>query len=257
MTNINFKCPYCGQTTTITDPNYFEQWLVLDLHNPTVDQILDLHQEDEMEERNEEEINELKTKEVGVLTRAITCPNLECNKLWLHYSLWTIKRDYYDSPSLEEKILDWQLMPESEAKVLPDYIPQAIQDDYYEACRIRDLSPKASATLSRRCLQGMIRDFHNIKKGRLIDEIKELEDKIDPLVWSAIDSVRSVANIGAHMEKDINLIIDVEPNEAQLLIGLIEQLIDDWYINRFEKENKLKLIKKIAENKQTQKDNQE
>ena len=257
MTNINFKCPHCNQPTTITAPNYFEQWLVLDLHNPTIDQILDLYQEDEMEERNEEENNELKTKEVGVLTRAITCPNLECNKLWLHHSLWTIKRNYSDNrPSLKERILDWQLMPESEAKVLPDYIPQAIQDDYYEACRIRDLSPKASATLSRRCLQGMIRGFHGIKKGRLIDEIKELEDKIDPLVWGAIDSVRNVGNIGAHMEKDINLIIDVDPKEAQLLIELIEQLVDDWYVNRFEKEKKLKLIKEIAEDKQTQKDNQ-
>ncbi|MEI8253036.1 MAG: hypothetical protein WCG25_04765 [bacterium] len=47
----------------------------------------------------------------------------------------------------------WQLLPVSEAKVLPDYIPDPIKQDYYEACRIRDLSPKASATLSRRCLQ--------------------------------------------------------------------------------------------------------
>ena len=256
MVNLNFKCPYCGQTTTITNPNYFEKWFVLDLHKPTIDQILDLHQKDEIEESNEEEINELKTQEVGVLTRAITCPNLNCNKLWLHNSLWTVRRDIYgNDPSPKEEIIGWQLMPESEAKVLPDYIPQAIKEDYYEACRIRDLSPKASATLSRRCLQGMIRDFHGIKKGRLIDEINELKGKIDPLVWGAIDAVRSVGNIGAHMEKDINLIIDVEPNEAQLLIELIEQLIDDWYVNRFEKEKKLRLIKGIAENKKKQKDN--
>ncbi len=256
MTNINFKCPYCGQTTTITDPNYFEKWLVLDLHNPTIDQIIDLHKKDEVKERSEEEINELKTKEVGILVRSITCPNLECNKLWLHNSLWTVKREMYNGSSPKASILDWQLMPESEAKVLPDYIPQAIQDDYYEACRIRDLSPKASATLSRKCLQGMIRDFHNIKKSRLIDEIKDLEDKIDPLVWKAIDSVRNVGNIGAHMEKDINLIIDVDLKEAQLLIELIEQLVDDWYVNRFEKEKKLKLIKGIAENKKKQKNKQ-
>ena len=34
-------------------------------------------------------------------------------------------------------------------------IPQ-LMDDYEEACAIVNLSPKASATLSRRCLQGMI-----------------------------------------------------------------------------------------------------
>jgi hypothetical protein len=47
---------------------------------------------------------------------------------------------------------------------LPDYIPEQIKDDYYEACSILNLSPKASATLARRCLQGMIRDFWGITK---------------------------------------------------------------------------------------------
>jgi hypothetical protein len=34
----------------------------------------------------------------------------------------------------------------------------------------------------------------------------------------------------------INLIIDVDPEEAQLLIGLIEFLIEDWYITRHKSE---------------------
>ncbi|MCP1830281.1 hypothetical protein ACVIHH_005106 [Bradyrhizobium sp. USDA 4518] len=33
----------------------------------------------------------------------------------------------------------------------------------------------------------------------------------------AIDAVRIVGNIGAHMEKDVNLIVDIEPGEAQML----------------------------------------
>lgn len=44
------------------------------------------------------------------------------------------------------------------------------------------------------------------------------------------------------MEKDINLIIDVEPEEAQLLIGLIEMLIKDWYIVKHEREQHLAQI---------------
>lgn len=42
---------------------------------------------------------------------------------------------------------------------LPEYIPSAIRSDYMEALSIVDASPKASATLSRRCLQGMIHDY--------------------------------------------------------------------------------------------------
>ena len=34
------------------------------------------------------------------------------------------------------------------------------------------------------------------------------------------------------MEKDINLIVDIEPDEAQKLIKLIELLLQQWYIER-------------------------
>ena len=112
-----------------------------------------------------------------------------------------------------------------------------------------DLSPKASATLSRRCLQATIRDFWGVSKPRLIDEINAIEDKMDPLTWKSIDAVRKVGNIGAHMEKDINLIVEVEPNEALLLIELIELLFEEWYIDRHEREIKLNNIVEVAENK--------
>ena len=114
----------------------------------------------------------------------------------------------------------------------PDYIPQAIRSDYEEACSIVNLSPKASATLSRRCLQGMIRDFFQISKGSLFEEINAIKDKIPTEQWAVLDGLRRIGNIGAHMEKDINLIVDIEPDEAQKLIKLIELLLRQWYIER-------------------------
>ena len=88
----------------------------------------------------------------------------------------------------------------------------------------------------------MIRDFWGISKARLIDEIAELQGKIEPTPWQAIDAVRGVGNIGAHMEKDINLIVDVDPDEARLLIGLIEFLLKDWYVGRHEREEHMKRV---------------
>ena len=114
----------------------------------------------------------------------------------------------------------------------PDYIPQPIRSDYEEACAISNLSPKACATLCRRCLQGMIRDFWGIRKDRLADEIFALKDRIPPTQWQVIDAVRQIGNIGAHMEKDVNLIIDIESDEAEKLILLIERLMQSWYIER-------------------------
>ena len=99
----------------------------------------------------------------------------------------------------------------------------------------------------------MIRDFWKISKNRLKDEVDALEEKIDPDTWSSIDVVRSVGNIGAHMEKDINIIVDVEPEEAQLLIGLVEQLIDDWYVDRENRHQRSESLRVLAEAKKNQK----
>lgn len=51
------------------------------------------------------------------------------------------------------------------------------------------------------------------------------------------------------MEKDIDLIVDVDPNEAELLIGLIETLIRDWYIAREDRKTRLLKIKQVADQK--------
>jgi hypothetical protein len=151
---------------------------------------------------------------------------------------------------LQDKVLKiWRLLPPAQMKVMPEYVPRAIVNDYEEACAIVEASPKAAAALARRALQGMIRNFWGITRDRLIDEVNALEEKVDPITWKAIDAVRSVGNIGAHMEKDINLIIDVEPDEAQKLIGLIEILVEDWYVARQNRAERLVAITQIGEAK--------
>lgn len=140
--------------------------------------------------------------------------------------------------------------PISEAKQFPDYIPEAIRNDYEEACSIVNLSPKASATLSRRCLQGMIRDFWDIKLKNLNQEITALKDKIPADLWSSIDALRQLGNIGAHMEKDTDVIVDIDPNEAESLIKLIELLMKEWYINREERKKLFSDIISTNESKQ-------
>jgi hypothetical protein len=161
----------------------------------------------------------------------------------------------YQIKEIEKPILSWNLKPQSSAIPQPDYIPDQIKDDYYEACSILSLSPKASATLSRRCLQGMIRDFWGITKNRLIDEINELKNqsKINTSTLDSIDAIRQIGNIGAHMEKDVNLIVDIDENEAELLIRLLEDLFQDWYVNKHEQEERSLKLRQIADAKQAAK----
>ncbi|WP_369831561.1 DUF4145 domain-containing protein [Brevundimonas sp. MYb52] len=152
------------------------------------------------------------------------------------------------APSKDKGPLVWRrLIPEGSSRPIPSYVPSAIRQDYAEACLIRDLSPKASATLARRCLQGMIRDFGQVKPSTLFKEIGALEKAVEegnaPRGVSvdsieALTALRKVGNIGAHMEADVNVIVDVDPEEAQVLIELIESLIDDWYIERHKRQQR-------------------
>lgn len=130
--------------------------------------------------------------------QAITCPNPDCRE----YALKLSVHDYAVPPGKTGKANhSWQLVPGADMKVLPDYVPAAIVADYREACLICNLSPKASATLARRCLQGMIRDYWGVSKVRLVDEVKAIEVKVDRLAWDAIEAVRSIGNIGGTWRK--------------------------------------------------------
>jgi hypothetical protein len=214
--SFHWTCPYCDRDTTITESNYSTSEFSLRIKNAD---------------------GPRQFKSVVVV-----CPNLRCKKFTFTLMMYGVEFTTSGPDKLLEQLETWNLVPPSSAKVFPNYVPQPIREDYEEACKIRDLSPKASATLSRRCLQGMIRDFWKIKGDNLKEEIEAVEEKLDPLTWKAIDSVRKIGNIGAHMEKDINIIIDVDPKEAQLLIGLIELLVKDWYVTRHQREERLKGI---------------
>lgn len=146
------------------------------------------------------------------------------------------------------------LYPQSVAKKYPDYIPEQIRIDYMEATEIIELSPKASATLARRCLQGMIRDFWNVNnKDSLYQEIEAIKDRVSPSTRRALDDIRQLGNIGAHMEQDIDKIISIDPGEAEMLLKLIEHLIEEWYVARHDTEELMEEIHQINQEKKAQK----
>lgn len=118
--------------------------------------------------------------------------------------------------------------PESKMRC-PEYVPEHIRQDYEEATAIFELSPRASSALFRRCLQEMIRDFWGIHSLTLNEEINRLKDKLHPTLWNAIHALRNVGNIGAHMDQDASLIVDIDPDEARKLKKLVDVLMRDWY----------------------------
>ena len=220
VTSTNFICPFCNSSIPIMPSN-------VSVEDCYFNKSIPHYTEDKS----------YKTAAI-VDINIYSCPS--CNKVSFVAQGKRLLKDLYVP-----------LFPQSLARQFPEYVPEPILEDYQEAYSIINLSPKASATLARRCLQGMIRDFWKISKSRLIDEINELQSKVPASQWKAIDAVRSIGNIGAHMEKDINTIIDVDEGEAEKLLKLIELLIDKWYIARHDEEQLLQDIEKIATSKKS------
>src|ERR1019366_482264 len=156
-TPFNWNCPYCGRATTITS------------HNHGIS-------------RASIETEASKYGDIDLRVTATACPNEECRGLVLDAEL--VRGKYVgNSYQITERLQQFPLLPESYAKPQPDYVPRDIRETYQEACAILRLSPKASAALSRRCLQGIVRDFWSIpdnKRGNLGTELSFIKDQIDP-----------------------------------------------------------------------------
>lgn len=206
---MNWTCPHCNRDQVVTDPNSD-----IGYHRLVVG--------------NDNEFGGT----IGVRIETTLCANASCKRISLSVALapWVFSGGWHEARGVPD-IASFQLLPDNAAKPQPEFIPAPLREDYLEACRIRDLSPKAAATLARRCLQGMIRDFCAIARPTLHAEIAELRRLTDVDQQprgvthesiDAIDAIRSVGNIGAHMERDIDAIVLVDPEEAQLLIELIE-----------------------------------
>ncbi len=230
MSDFNWTCPHCEHNVTISDSRESTAEHILYIENQTGNH--------------------------GLLTRFIVCPNKECRKYTLNVGLYNTDRYANGTRAISKHIKSWRLFPWGTSRSFPDYVPQAIRDDYVEACSIVALSPKAAATLARRAVQGIVRDYWKIAKNNLYQELEELKTHIGGSIsqetWDSIDAVRSVGNIGAHMEKDINVIVDVDLDEAELLIELVENLIVDTYVAANERDQRHKKLlalkaKKLAE----------
>ena len=117
---------------------------------------------------------------------------------------------------------------------VPIEVTADFADDYKEACLILGDSPKASAALSRRCLQHILREKAGTKARELADQIQEVLDsrQLPTQLADALDAVRQIGNFAAHPMKSNHSgeILDVEPGEAEWSLDVIESLFDFYFV---------------------------
>ena len=132
-------------------------------------------------------------------------------------------------------VKDWIVYPKAANRnPIPPEVPELFAKDYRESCLVLADSANASAALSRRCLQNVLREKAGVKKSDLSNEIQQVID-LKQLPWhlaEAIGSVRAVGNFAAHPIKSTNSgeIVDVEPEEAEWLLDTLEGLFDFYFV---------------------------
>jgi len=117
---------------------------------------------------------------------------------------------------------------------LPPEVPEEYAVDYQEACLTLTDSPKASAALSRRCLQHILREVAKVRRGNLADEIQQIldEGKMPSHLMESLDAIRNIGNFAAHPTKSkaTGEVIDVEPGEAEWNLDVLESLFDYYFV---------------------------
>ena len=117
---------------------------------------------------------------------------------------------------------------------VPQEVPTELGADYREAQLVLRDSKKASAALSRRVLQVVLREKANIKKGDLASEIQQVLDskQLPTHLAESLDAIRNVGNFAAHPIKSTNssAILDVEEHESEWLLGTLADLLDFYYV---------------------------
>jgi len=117
---------------------------------------------------------------------------------------------------------------------IPKEVPREFSGDYNEACLVLADSPKASAALSRRCLQRLLVEKEKAKGKLLAEDIdRVLQSKHLPsYIANDLDAVRNVGNFAAHPIKNEHTgeIVDVEPGEAGWQLEILEQLFDFYFV---------------------------
>lgn len=102
--------------------------------------------------------------------------------------------------------------------------------DYAEACLVLPDSAKASAALSRRCLQHLLHTQAKTTKRDLFDQIQEVLDShaLPSHLAENLDHVRATGNFATHPIKSTNTgeIVLVEPGEAEWNLDVLEGLFD-------------------------------
>lgn len=173
------------------------------------------------------------------------CP--ECRKLIVQLQHGVVTSGYDDSFWMTDVEEENIIYPRHSAgRNLNQYVPEKYAQLFQESEEVNNISPRASATLSRYLLQMLLHEELQIQKKNLEEELTELERRgnIPTKLVTMLQVMRRVANFGAHPKKSTNSneIVEVEEGESTVMLDLLEEVFDYIFVKPKQQELFLKDI---------------
>lgn len=178
---------------------------------------------------------------------AARCP--QCQKVAVTIEIGQFKvTDATASRKKFEPESEYVVWPQQYTRPVPSEVPLHIADDYNEAAAVLNISPKASAALSRRCLQAVLRDAAKAEQKNLYEQIKAVTPTLPSYIAENVDAIRQIGNFAAHpiKEQASDQIVEVEPGEAEWNLDVLDLLFDFYYVQpEIAKRKRAKLNSKL------------
>ena len=117
---------------------------------------------------------------------------------------------------------------------LSEHVPEQYREDYREAALVLADSPKASAALSRRCLQAVLRNEAGVGPSDLYSEIEATIENggLPAHIVKPLHTLREFGNAAAHPTKNANTgeIVPIDPIEAEWCLEVLDFLFDFYFV---------------------------
>jgi uncharacterized protein DUF4145 len=189
-------------------------------------------------------------EEVRWHTSAAVCPN--CTKAIIYLTSKALA--YTGGMAIPTGVqrVNTLVWPRSGERPCPTEVPTELQKDYREAANVLSISPQASAALTRRVLQHVLREYAKTKSKDLFDQIQEIldENQLPSSLQNQLDAVRVIGNFAAHPLKSqqTGLILPVEEHEAEWNLDVLDHVFDYYFVKPAQAQTRREALnKKLVE----------
>lgn len=160
------------------------------------------------------------------------CPNAECGRLILYLEAYN---NSVNCSVMDVATGSFLIHPRTiPHQSIPQEVPLAFSVDWKEAWAVLPHSPRASAALSRLCLQNLLRQVARVMPGSLYNEIEQVIGKGDlpPVIveW-LLKLVQGAGFSGNIVEGErCAVVLPVTQGEAELMLDILSQLFEFYFL---------------------------